>query len=295
MRAAGRPRQESTQSVRSQRKPPSLSPQDFARIAASFGQAHHYHRLWHRMAALLAQHPERFLYRMSPEEITKVAWGYAQVKVQEPQLFKEIAHHARRCITGFTPHELAQLVWAFSEVRHPGTRGLMDIIARQAEARMVEFEPRDLVKLLKALGDNHELTLQFLARFLPTLAGSLHTLKTPVLLQAMGAVAAAATRHRANSQSSTEQVDLVVKFLQKAAPTVLARAQHTCTEWEQELDHGKRARDLVWLQREWQDWAGVQQLYQQFVNTEDKALVLKAVGRLEELHICAASKDLAAS
>lgn len=81
------------------------------------------------------------------------------LQIQEPQLFKEIAYHTRRSIRGFTPHQLSQLMWAFSKVNHTGMPGYTEVIVRQAEARLADFEPKDLVQLLGALSALDELSL----------------------------------------------------------------------------------------------------------------------------------------
>jgi hypothetical protein len=79
--AAARPRPSSPPPLGKHTEPPAWSAEHFVTIAWTFGRARHYHRLWHKMASVLVQYPDRFLYRMSPEGLTKLAVGYAQVKV----------------------------------------------------------------------------------------------------------------------------------------------------------------------------------------------------------------------
>lgn len=80
-RAACRPRNEALDRSKQLNRLQFWTPKNIERVVGSFGKVHHYHRLWHRLAGLMVEHP-LLLNRMTPEQVAKLAWGYAQVKVR---------------------------------------------------------------------------------------------------------------------------------------------------------------------------------------------------------------------
>ncbi|KAG1656567.1 hypothetical protein FOA52_009055 [Chlamydomonas sp. UWO 241] len=285
---AARPHAASGRSARAE--PPDWSPEYFVSIAHDLGHLRHYHRIWHKMASALVQFPDRFLYRMTPKMLTELAVGYAQVKVQEPQLFREIAHHARRCIRAFSPAQLAQITWALSEVRYPGMHSSLEAFARQAEAVAAEFEPKDAVTLMAALAALNELELPSVARFLPVLSGRLAKLKTPLLLSALSATGTAlAKTSRAGVAGTHAELRAVGGLLLEARPLLVGRAGAAEAAWREQLakaggrGEGGGSDAALAAHGEWHEWARARELFGAHGSKGDADAVMRALAPLGEV------------
>ena len=90
---------------------------------------------------------------MEPGDVVKLAGGYANARIYEARLFKRIARQAEVGIPSLAPRQLATLAWAFAEVRHKGEDRMLVQIEVTARSRLDDFEPRDLVQLIRALRD----------------------------------------------------------------------------------------------------------------------------------------------
>jgi hypothetical protein len=134
-----------------------------------------------------------------------------------------------------------------------------------------------------------------LSRFLPRLSETLLQNRTPLLLHALIAIASGCTKQGPFSRTSGEDANLiqVASFLHKASIHLVKMAHETRGVWEQELrsEKRKRGKDLLWLHREWQDWACVGQLYEQLALPEDQVAVKEALSSLEQLQLLAGKGD----
>lgn len=143
------------------------------------------------------------------------------------------------------------------------------------------FFGSDMIELLPAFMQS------LLERFLPIIADHVHELKTPALLQVLCVVADVCNQQH-KSQLPPEDASAtmpVMKLLQVAAPELVTRAQQTCAEWEQGIGTAAPLRDLLWLQRQWQDWASVLQLYRRLAEAQDREAVEAAIDKLEQLRM----------
>ncbi|GAX73997.1 hypothetical protein CEUSTIGMA_g1447.t1 [Chlamydomonas eustigma] len=238
--ALGQPRQPRVTAAASSRQPSILHleslPQLLATIAWAFGQVKFYHNIWGKMARLLIDHPD-ILRRMDPDDLKRLAVGFARVKVYDKRLFKQIAQNAMRCLQRLSPHQMTQIVWSFSEVRHMGEDLLLEAINDKAVTSLQNLEKTDMICLARSLAELHALKVKLFVKMLPYWRPEvLSSLKLPSLLDILTTVAILGNyiaRHQ-TIKSDSDQAS-VAKLLLVSAPLVMNHVETTLKELEIKL------------------------------------------------------------